>query len=189
MRNPLVPPSQWELGRITACHPGDDNLTRIVTVKTGRSEYKRPIAKLCFLSVTINSEDIWCYRYRETLIFNCIASRLLDFVLKHFRRYTIPVFCVLWWELFRMLTFEAGGMFRNYRYNLFIFSDQANSRHQAIKTRAYIDPVLITLFVSNGTRSPLRKSRKPSIAHTLRVRIMSSLPDPDQCRSNIAPRS
>jgi len=56
-RNPLVPPSQWELGRITACHPGDDNLTRVVTVKTGRSEYKRPIAKLCFLPVTINSKE------------------------------------------------------------------------------------------------------------------------------------
>ncbi|KYN43226.1 hypothetical protein ALC56_02411 [Trachymyrmex septentrionalis] len=46
-----------ELGRITACHPGDDNLTRVVTVKTGRSEYKRPIAKFCFLPVTINSEE------------------------------------------------------------------------------------------------------------------------------------
>ncbi|XP_018399614.1 PREDICTED: uncharacterized protein LOC108777272 [Cyphomyrmex costatus] len=57
VRNPLAPPSQWELGRITACHPGDDNLTRVVTVKTSHSEYKRPIAKLCFLPVTINSEE------------------------------------------------------------------------------------------------------------------------------------
>ena len=57
VRNPLAPPSQWELGRITTCHPGDDNLTRIVIVKTGRSEYMRPIAKLCFLHVTINSEE------------------------------------------------------------------------------------------------------------------------------------
>ena len=58
VRNPLAPPSQWELGRITTCHPGDDNLTRIVIVKTGRSEYMRPIAKLCFLPVTINSEEL-----------------------------------------------------------------------------------------------------------------------------------
>jgi len=26
MRNPLAPPSQWELGRITACYPGDIRL-------------------------------------------------------------------------------------------------------------------------------------------------------------------
>jgi len=26
----LAPPSQWELSRITACHPSDDGLTRIV---------------------------------------------------------------------------------------------------------------------------------------------------------------
>ncbi|KYN41747.1 hypothetical protein ALC56_03890 [Trachymyrmex septentrionalis] len=53
VRNPLAPLSQWELGRITACHPGDDNLTRVVIVKTERSEYKRPIAKLCFYSGSI----------------------------------------------------------------------------------------------------------------------------------------
>jgi len=57
VRNLLVPPSQWELGRITACHPGDNELTRIATVKTGRSEYKRLIVKLCFLPVTINTEE------------------------------------------------------------------------------------------------------------------------------------
>ena len=68
-------------------------------------------------------------------------------------------------------------------------SKQTARRHQAIKTRAYFDPVLIILFVSNGMRPPLRKFIKTSIAHTLRVRIVSSLPDPDQCTSNIAPRS
>lgn len=57
VRNPLSPPSQWELGRIIACHPGDDGLTRVVTVKTCRSEYKRPIVKLCFLPVAINTEE------------------------------------------------------------------------------------------------------------------------------------
>lgn len=56
MRNPLAPASQWKLGRIT-CHPGDDDLTRVVTVKTSRSEYKRRIAKLCFFSIEINTED------------------------------------------------------------------------------------------------------------------------------------
>lgn len=57
LQNSLAPPSQWELGRITAgCHPGDDGLTRVVTVKTARSEFKRPIVKLCYLPVEINLE-------------------------------------------------------------------------------------------------------------------------------------
>ncbi|KYN02013.1 hypothetical protein ALC62_07192, partial [Cyphomyrmex costatus] len=57
VRNELAPPSHWELGRIIRCHPGNDELTRVVTVKTSRSEYKRPIAKLCFLPVDLNTED------------------------------------------------------------------------------------------------------------------------------------
>jgi len=54
----LAPPSQWELDRITTCHPGDDpGLIRVLTVKTNRSEYKRPIVKLCFLHIAINIEE------------------------------------------------------------------------------------------------------------------------------------
>jgi len=34
VRNPLVPSSQWELDRITACYPGDDELTRVITIKS-----------------------------------------------------------------------------------------------------------------------------------------------------------
>ncbi|XP_029159723.1 uncharacterized protein LOC114931736 [Nylanderia fulva] len=57
IRNPLAPPCQWELGRIRECHPGADGLTRVVTVQTSRSEYKRPLTKICFLPVTINEES------------------------------------------------------------------------------------------------------------------------------------
>jgi len=57
VRNPLAPPSQWKLGRITACCLVGDGLIRVITVKTSRSEYKRPVAKLCFLSVAINTEE------------------------------------------------------------------------------------------------------------------------------------
>lgn len=56
LRDPRTPPSHWNLGRIIACHPGDDGIVRVVTVKTSRSEYKRPIAKLCFLPIDINNE-------------------------------------------------------------------------------------------------------------------------------------
>jgi len=38
VRNLLASSSQWKLGRITACiHFGDDDLTRVVTIKTGLS--------------------------------------------------------------------------------------------------------------------------------------------------------
>ncbi|XP_011862506.1 PREDICTED: uncharacterized protein LOC105559071 [Vollenhovia emeryi] len=53
IQNPMLPPCKWELGRITRCHTGSDGLTRVVSVKTASSEYKRPIAKLCLLPVEI----------------------------------------------------------------------------------------------------------------------------------------
>ncbi|XP_076660111.1 uncharacterized protein LOC143363399 [Halictus rubicundus] len=54
LRNANTPPSTWELGRIVACHPGDDGLVRVVSVKTAHGEFKRPTAKICFLPVAIN---------------------------------------------------------------------------------------------------------------------------------------
>ncbi|XP_011881439.1 PREDICTED: uncharacterized protein LOC105569499 [Vollenhovia emeryi] len=56
LRNPLLPPCKWELGRITRLHPGPDGLTRVVTVKTAASEFVRPIGKICVLPVG-GSED------------------------------------------------------------------------------------------------------------------------------------
>lgn len=47
VRNATLPPCKWELGRIAQLYPGPDGLTRVVTVKTATSEYKRPIVKLC----------------------------------------------------------------------------------------------------------------------------------------------
>ncbi|XP_024879228.1 uncharacterized protein LOC112459393 [Temnothorax curvispinosus] len=54
LRHPTLPPCKWELSRMTHCHPGSDGFTRVVTVKTATSEYRRPIVKLCVLPV--NSE-------------------------------------------------------------------------------------------------------------------------------------
>ncbi|EZA62955.1 hypothetical protein X777_11971 [Ooceraea biroi] len=51
LRNPLLPPCKWELGRVIRCHPGEDGLVRVVTVKTATSEFKRPLGKLCLLPV------------------------------------------------------------------------------------------------------------------------------------------
>ncbi|XP_071576355.1 uncharacterized protein [Temnothorax nylanderi] len=54
IRNPLLPPCKWELGRIIQCHQGSDGLVRVVVVRTARAEYTRPITKLCLLPVEIN---------------------------------------------------------------------------------------------------------------------------------------
>lgn len=43
------PPGKWSLARVTHLHPRPDGLTRVVTVKTATSSYKRPISKLCVL--------------------------------------------------------------------------------------------------------------------------------------------
>lgn len=51
MRSAHLPPTKWELGRIVQCYPGADNLVRVVTVKTARSTYKRPITQLCKLPI------------------------------------------------------------------------------------------------------------------------------------------
>lgn len=43
------PPAKWPLARVIQLHPGADNLTRVVTVRTSTSSFKRPISKLCIL--------------------------------------------------------------------------------------------------------------------------------------------
>ncbi|XP_063901218.1 uncharacterized protein LOC135120827 [Zophobas morio] len=40
-------PLQWPLGRICDIHPGQDGHCRVVTVKTVRGVYKRPLSKVC----------------------------------------------------------------------------------------------------------------------------------------------
>ncbi|XP_076660598.1 uncharacterized protein LOC143363956 [Halictus rubicundus] len=41
-----VPPMQWHLGRIIELHPGDDNVIRVVTVKTVSGTYKRSVKRI-----------------------------------------------------------------------------------------------------------------------------------------------
>ncbi|EFN89899.1 hypothetical protein EAI_13716, partial [Harpegnathos saltator] len=43
------PPAKWPLARVTKLHPGQDGLTRVVTVRTITSIFKRPIVKLIIL--------------------------------------------------------------------------------------------------------------------------------------------
>lgn len=46
LQNLLAPPCKW-----------DDNLTRVVTIKTANSEFKPPISKICLLPVDVNGTD------------------------------------------------------------------------------------------------------------------------------------
>ncbi|XP_018359986.1 PREDICTED: uncharacterized protein LOC108759170 [Trachymyrmex cornetzi] len=52
VKNPLLPPSKWELARIQQVHPGSDGLVRVVTIRTARSLLKRPITQLYKLPVS-----------------------------------------------------------------------------------------------------------------------------------------
>ena len=51
IKNDLLPPAKWELGRIVSCSPGPDGLVRSVNVKTATSAFVRPIVKLVRLPV------------------------------------------------------------------------------------------------------------------------------------------
>ncbi|XP_055605004.1 uncharacterized protein LOC129753231 [Uranotaenia lowii] len=42
-------PTKWQLGRITSIHPGPDQLTRVVSLKTARGFTKRAINQICLL--------------------------------------------------------------------------------------------------------------------------------------------
>ena len=44
-----IPSGEWPLARITKCFPGDDNMVRVVEIKTRSGTYVRPIVKLCLL--------------------------------------------------------------------------------------------------------------------------------------------
>ncbi|CAK9826422.1 hypothetical protein ANTRET_LOCUS4277 [Anthophora retusa] len=42
-----LPPLKWRLGRVTELHPGTDDITRVVTLKTADGPIKRPVTKIC----------------------------------------------------------------------------------------------------------------------------------------------
>lgn len=50
-----LPPSKWPLARVLELHPGQDGLTRVVTIQTASTTLKRPIAKLCILPIHTDS--------------------------------------------------------------------------------------------------------------------------------------
>jgi len=47
LKDELLPPGKWALGRIREARPGADGLVRVVTVDTATSRLTRPITKIC----------------------------------------------------------------------------------------------------------------------------------------------
>lgn len=52
IKNDLVSPLNWQLGRIAELHPGADGVARVATVRTTTGTYKRPLVKLCPLPLS-----------------------------------------------------------------------------------------------------------------------------------------
>ncbi|GFY02707.1 integrase catalytic domain-containing protein [Trichonephila clavipes] len=44
-----IPPATWPLGKVIETHPGKDDVVRVVTLRTVKGRFKRPIHKLCKL--------------------------------------------------------------------------------------------------------------------------------------------
>ncbi|GFV35979.1 integrase catalytic domain-containing protein [Trichonephila clavipes] len=44
-----IPPATWPLGKVIETHPGKDGVVRVVTLRTVKGQFKRPIHKLCKL--------------------------------------------------------------------------------------------------------------------------------------------
>jgi len=49
---PALQPSDWRMGRVTMVHPGQDEIVRVVTVRTQDGFLKRPVVKLVRLPVS-----------------------------------------------------------------------------------------------------------------------------------------
>ena len=46
LRDETLFPTNWPLAKVIEAHPGNDNLVRVVTVKTAKGIYKRPVTKV-----------------------------------------------------------------------------------------------------------------------------------------------
>ena len=46
MENEPTAPTKWPIARVIEVHPGQDGKVRVVTVRTARGTYKRPVVKV-----------------------------------------------------------------------------------------------------------------------------------------------
>ncbi|XP_023246626.1 uncharacterized protein LOC111643287 [Copidosoma floridanum] len=57
VKDELAPPAQWPLARVLQVHPGKDGLVRVVTLKTSKSVFLRPVVKLIRLPTESQAEE------------------------------------------------------------------------------------------------------------------------------------
>lgn len=53
-----MPPLKWQLGRVADIICGDDNVARVVTVRTTNGLFKRAVSKLATLPVDVFVEGL-----------------------------------------------------------------------------------------------------------------------------------
>ncbi|XP_034946345.1 uncharacterized protein [Chelonus insularis] len=53
-----LPPAQWPLARVIGVHPGQDGLIRVVSIKTSKTTFTRPITKLIVLPADKYRKDV-----------------------------------------------------------------------------------------------------------------------------------
>ncbi|CAK9826901.1 hypothetical protein ANTRET_LOCUS4669 [Anthophora retusa] len=53
-----LPPMRWSIGRIVETHPGEDQVVRVVTVKTASGIYRRSVRNICPLPIDQNVEPL-----------------------------------------------------------------------------------------------------------------------------------
>ncbi|XP_025828978.1 uncharacterized protein LOC112904043 [Agrilus planipennis] len=62
-----LPPMRWRMGRILELHPGQDNVTRVVTVRTSEGIIKRPVKKICILPIEEKTAERIPYQQQQTV--------------------------------------------------------------------------------------------------------------------------
>lgn len=56
LKNENTPPMSWPLG-IISLHPGSDDITIVVTIRTSRGIVKRALSKICVLPIEENAQN------------------------------------------------------------------------------------------------------------------------------------
>lgn len=57
VKDELLPPNEWRMGRIESVHKGSDNRVRVADVRTSAGIITRPVVKLCVLPIGEKSVD------------------------------------------------------------------------------------------------------------------------------------
>lgn len=76
-------PVRWSLARIEAAHPGKDDLVRVVTLRTSKGTFKRPITKICLLPTdpTNTTYQQQCILLHQTITIFKLTTRTIRYTM------------------------------------------------------------------------------------------------------------